>query len=118
MAKVHWLRPRDATIVLALALALSLTACGSGTGEEGVGDLSFTVEGFEFPKSLEVDAGGTVTVTNADPEPHTVTADDGSFETDSIAPNSEVTLVAPEEPGSYPFVCTIHSSMSGTLEVR
>jgi len=59
-----------------------------------------------------------VTVTNADPEPHTMTADDGSFETDSIAPKSELTFAAPEEPGSYPFGCTMHSSMNGTLEVR
>jgi len=44
---------------------------------------------------------------------HTVTADDGAFDV-SVAGGSGASITV-DTPGSYPFHCNIHSSMTGTL---
>jgi plastocyanin len=90
------------------------------TGDAGGGtaDLEFTITGFAFPTGLKVPAGGTVAVTNGADVSHTVTADDGDFDTDSISSGDTVTFTAPDKAGDYPFHCAIHSQMKGLLTVE
>jgi plastocyanin len=59
-----------------------------------------------------------MTIADGDDEPHTVTADDGSFDSGSFDKAAPGTLLAPKTPGVYPVHCTIHPSMHGTLTVR
>ncbi|KJS58088.1 hypothetical protein VM95_35615 [Streptomyces rubellomurinus] len=61
--------------------------------------------------------GDTITVVNDDTTAHTLTASDKSFDTGTIAPGKSATLTAPAKPGSYPYICTIHQFMHGTLTV-
>jgi plastocyanin len=42
----------------------------------------------------------------------------GKFDTGNIAAGKSVAITAPTKPGSYPFHCSIHSSMIGTLVVK
>ena len=63
-----------------------------------------------------VSPGATVTVHNLDGLAHTVTADGGDF--DSPAPAGNSSFTAPTKPGSYPFHCSIHPEMHGTLVVK
>jgi plastocyanin len=59
-----------------------------------------------------------VTVTNEDSIAHTATSDDGhSFDTGNVDPGSSATLSV-SKPGSYPYHCSIHSFMHGTLVVK
>jgi plastocyanin len=106
-------RPRPVPPLLAAAL-LGLAACGGNTAEPAA---PVVIEGYAFP-ALTAAPGATITVTNADAEPHTVTADDGSFATEAFDSSAPGTLVAPAEPGTYPVHCEIHPSMRGTLTVR
>jgi plastocyanin len=55
---------------------------------------------------------------NEDSEAHTLTADGaGGFDV-KIDPGASATFTAPAKPGSYPYHCTYHSNMHGTLAVR
>jgi len=77
----------------------------------------FTIQGYKFPV-LTATAGQKITIADGDDEPHTVTADDGSFDSGSFDKAAPGTLLAPKTPGVYPVHCTIHPSMHGTLTVR
>ena len=59
-------------------------------------------------------AGTTLTVTNADSDPHTLTADDGSFDTGRIDPGTSATITL-DQPGTYTYHCNFHESMTGTI---
>ena len=78
---------------------------------------TITIQSFDFGSPLTVSPGQAITVVNMDPAPHTVTADDGhSFDT-PVAPDGRAFLAAPKAPGRYPFHCTVHPTMHGTLVV-
>ncbi len=83
-------------------------------------------EHFRFdPNHLTVTTGTTLLVANVGGKPHTLTADDGSFDTGVITPGAEggrfaghsatVTLT---KPGTFAFHCDIHPAlMKGTITV-
>lgn len=75
------------------------------------------IAGFAFGGQTTVATGQTITVTNADGAPHTLTAVDGSFDTGVIQGGGATSLAAPLAPGSYAFFCSLHPSMTGTLTV-
>jgi plastocyanin len=75
-----------------------------------------TIADFGF-SPLTVTAGATVTVTNNDGVPHTVTAVGGEFATGLIDGGASVAFVAPTQPGTYTYFCDIHPAMQGTLVV-
>jgi plastocyanin len=83
------------------------------------GDATTTAEiaGFGYPAGLVVNAGESITWTNRDRAPHTVTFDDGSCSSGSIAAGASAT-VRYDVPGTYPFHCAVHPTMAGSLEVQ
>lgn len=88
---------------------------GSGEAPGGVG-LTVVESGFAFsPATLEVAVGDTVTFINEDSSPHIVKIDGRELESQSQG--DSVTWTA-EKSGSFPYVCTIHPSMTGTIEVK
>jgi plastocyanin len=80
---------------------------------------SVTIKNFAFnPSSLTVAPGTRITVTNQDSVDHTFTASAaGGFDTGPIAGGASAVVTAPSQPGSYPFMCTIHPYIKGTLTV-
>jgi plastocyanin len=68
--------------------------------------------GFAF----NVAAGDTITWTDAGAQPHSVTADDGSFDTGLVTPGTTAPLEF-DTPGTYTFHCTPHPWMKGTVVV-
>lgn len=75
------------------------------------------IKSFAYSGPESVPAGATVTVMNMDSEAHTLTADDGSFDA-VVKAGTSVTFTAPAKPGAYPYHCTYHSNMHGTLTVK
>ncbi|MBT2545078.1 cupredoxin domain-containing protein [Streptomyces sp. ISL-44] len=77
------------------------------------------IKGFRFiPADVKVAAGATVTVINEDSAPHTLTATEAyAFDTGTIEGGASGSFTAPSKPGSYPFFCSVHPEMKGTLVV-
>ena len=75
------------------------------------------VRDFSF-SGLEVKAGSKLLVQNEGPASHTLTSDDGLFDTGRIAAGSNVQFTVPSTPGTYKVKCTVHPSrMTGELKV-
>ena len=79
---------------------------------------TIAIQNFAFsPSSLKVVAGRKVTVINDDSAPHTLTSDDGKFDTGNIDPGNSGSFIAPSS-GTYTYHCNIHRTMTGTLVVE
>ena len=78
------------------------------------------ISGFAYSGTLTVKPGQKVTVTNKDSAAHTLTdAKTHLFDTGNVAGNGGTgTFTAPTKAGSYPFGCTYHPKMAGTLVVK
>jgi plastocyanin len=82
------------------------------TTEVLIEDLSF------LPPHIQVSVGETVTWTHgSDPEPHTVTADDGSFGSADLEDEGDTFELAFDEGGEFLYFCEIHSDMRGLVTV-
>lgn len=68
------------------------------------------------PASLSVTPGTTITWVNNDGVAHTVTADDGSFDSGSIAPGNSFTHTF-SSAGTVNYHCSIHPMMKGAVTV-
>lgn len=74
-----------------------------------------TITSFKFkPTPLTIAAGDTVTWTNQDTSPHTVTADDGSFDSGEFGKGETFSWTF-ETPGTTPYHCEVHPSMTGSV---
>jgi plastocyanin len=81
-----------------------------GTAKIGIADLAFE------PSTLTVASGETtITVTNSDSVTHTFTLDDGSVD-ETIDPGQSVDVTV-NLTATTGFHCSIHPSMTGTLQV-
>ena len=76
------------------------------------------IDGSAFsPEVAIVKVGGEVVWKNKDAAPHTVTADDGSFDSGSLAQGAEYRRKFTSA-GIIKYSCDIHAYMSGRIEVR
>jgi plastocyanin len=84
------------------------------------GETAVTIQMLDFafePAELEIAAGTTVTWTNVGGQPHTATAEDGSFDTGVLTTDRSASHTF-TEPGTYPYVCTLHeNTMQAVLVV-
>jgi plastocyanin len=132
-------RPAGA-LALAAAVAVLLAACGGGGSSPSAssappGGSTMTsaapssagasmaaaavhIKDFAFaPASQTVKAGETVTWTNDDSTEHTVTADDGSFDSGRLAPGATFTHTFAAA-GTFAYHCTIHPNMTAKVVVQ
>ncbi|MGH3688268.1 MAG: cupredoxin domain-containing protein [Pseudonocardiaceae bacterium] len=116
-------RFRPISMVL-FAMSALVMGCGGGAGREGTSGAAaapdtIVIKNFTFvPATVTVAAGTRITVINQDQAPHTVTANDKSFDTATIAGGQRGEIMAPGKPGSYSYLCTFHQYMTGTLIVK
>jgi putative membrane protein len=77
-----------------------------------------SIDGTAFkPTTLRVKAGDSITWTNEDPFAHTVTSRAGGFDSKMLASGRSWTYQATRA-GEFPYVCTLHPTMKGTLIVE
>ncbi len=76
------------------------------------------ISNFAFNSAdLHVAAGTTVTWTNNDTAPHTVTADDASFTSVTLNKGDTYSKTF-ATPGTYPYHCIIHTMMKADVVVQ
>ena len=69
------------------------------------------------PATLEVAVGDTVTWINDDDTEHTVTANDGAFDSGALAEGATFSFTF-DTAGEFDYRCLFHDSMQGTVVVR
>jgi plastocyanin len=95
--------------VLGLAIVGSAASAADGT---------VSISGNAFaPRTVTVEVGDTVTWTNSDARAHTATADGGTFDTGAISRNAGATVTF-SNAGTFPYHCSIHPDMAGTIVVQ
>jgi plastocyanin len=86
-------------------------------GRAGAADAQVEVTGFEFrPAVLTVHAGTSVTWTNRDEEPHTVTAAGGEFKSGGLE-RGDTFATTFDRPGTFEYRCALHPQMKGKVVV-
>jgi len=121
-------------LLLAVALAGGfLTSCGSSTpaGNNTTptptpttpADVVISVSGINgnmsfSPASATVKVGQKVAWKNTDSTTHRMLDNGGAFDSGSVGPNTSSTIVTLNTAGTFPYHCSIHPSMTGTLTVN
>jgi plastocyanin len=105
----------DTTTAAETATPGATAASDSPTATAGS---TITIENMAFGAPLTVAPGAEVRVANNDTVEHSVTSDAaGAFDV-HVDGKEKGTLIAPTQPGEYPFHCTYHPNMKGTLIVK
>jgi plastocyanin len=107
-------------ILVGFALIFSLliitSSCTKTSDIPGANEVF--IQGMAFtPSTITVSAGTTITWTNKDGVVHNVTSNTGIFSSGTINPNqtfSQLFSVA----GNFPYKCTLHPTMTGTVVVN
>jgi plastocyanin len=73
-------------------------------------------DNFFDPADVAVEPGDTITWTNEGAVPHTVTADDGSFDSETLNPGESYTVTFSGE-GTLTYHCELHPEMVGSVSV-
>jgi plastocyanin len=89
--------------------ATSSTATATGPAQ-------ITIEGFDFGSPISVEVGQTITVVNRDGATHTWTSRSGAFDSGNIAGGGTFETSI-DTAGTYEFLCAIHPSMTGSINV-
>jgi plastocyanin len=110
---------RNVLLPALAAAAFFVAGCGgSGESSQPVATTEVQmVESYRFdPKVIEINAGDTVTWTNEDNFTHTVQVEGQEDHKVGQAESVEITF---DKPGTYRYVCTLHSQdMDGTVIVK
>lgn len=77
-----------------------------------------TIQNFAFsPATLTIKSGTTVTWTNMDSAPHTVTSDSGAFSSPQLSNGGSFSFTF-NTAGTYSYHCSNHPYMKGTITVQ
>jgi plastocyanin len=109
---------RKLIYLAALALVL-IVVMAPGATAQGMTTTTTTVSIQDFffsPANVSVPAGTTVTWVNEGNVPHTVTSDDGQFDSGVLMPGDSYTVMFKGQ-GTITYHCMIHPSMTGSVTV-
>ncbi len=110
-----------AWIVLLLTLSAFAVSCSKSSdnsGAKGPGSNEVFIQNMAFdPGTITITVNTTVTWTNKDAVAHTVTSDNGSFDSGNIPANGTFSHTF-STAGSFSYHCTIHPYMTGVVKVN
>ena len=106
-----------ATTILVVAV-LAMGAVEAAEPAAAVATLQANITGYKFdPEVITVAVGTTVTWTNKDEVPHTVTSSDKRFKSSGALDQGDSYSFTFTTPGTYPYYCTVHPFMTGKVIV-
>jgi plastocyanin len=107
---------RIGTLSFVLA-ALALVAAPRPEAATGATH-TVAMDGTAFrPSSQTIKLGDTIVWKNNDPFPHTATSRSQAFDSKPVMPGKSFTFT-PRMRGDFPYVCTLHPTMKGTVHVE
>jgi plastocyanin len=90
----------------------------TGGNNGGNGTNTVKIQGYAFsPSTITVKAGTTVKWTNYDDVAHTVTSDEGLFDSGSINKNGSFSQTF-DSTGTFDYHCTPHPTMTASVVVN
>ena len=106
-----------ALAVAVFAAAATLPAASARAAETEV-KIEVKIDNFAFaPQRIVVQAGTTVTWTNADDAPHTVVSTTKLFKSSALDTEDKFSFTF-ATPGTYEYFCSLHPHMTGTVVVE
>ena len=110
-----------------LVVGVLAASCGGGSGETTTSATTSTggergaqvvMKNLAFdPATVTIKVGESVTWTNQDSTNHTVIADNGEFESSDLDQDATFTFKF-DKAGTFPYHCSIHPTMKGTVLVQ
>ena len=115
--KTVWIAGLLATVLVA-TLLLSVSSPGSSAKIPQPTTAEVKVDNFSFgPATLTVPVGTTVTWTNRDDIPHTIVSTDKVFKSKVLDTDEKFSFTFAKA-GTYPYFCSIHPKMTGSVVVQ
>ena len=101
--------------LIVLAVVVAALTGGQASADDSA---AVSIEDFTFtPSVLTVPVGATVTWTNHDEEPHTITSAQGAFGSAGLSHDEGFSQTF-TGPGRYEYFCALHPHMKATVIVR
>ncbi len=110
------MKKKTLLIIAFFAVLLGTSACKKDEGDPGANEVWIKDMGFS-PSSKTVALNTTITWTNKDGTTHTVTSNNGQFDSGHIGDGGTFSFKF-DSVGTYAYHCTLHSSMNGTIIVQ
>lgn len=115
----------NVTIYLAQGLSGDATATPDAGASHGdmdmnmAGDVQVDIANFAYnPETITISAGQSITWTNQDSTPHTVTGKDRDFLQSGTMNQGDSFTQTFDEPGTYEYFCEFHPNMMGIVVVE
>src|SRR5947199_1092324 len=116
-SKNVWIAGMAAPVMIAILLLFSGSPSVTANDQSSPANAEVKIDNFVFgPETITVPVGATVTWTNKDDIPHTVTAT-GVFASPGLDYDETFSHTF-TKPGSYTYSCALHPRMTGTVVVR
>ena len=118
-SKRAWMAGLAAPVMLALALlSAGSTGVKASAQQAPANTMEVKIDNFKFgPETLTVAVGTTVTWTNRDDIPHTVVSTDKVFKSKLMDTDEKFSYTFTKA-GTFPYFCSIHPKMTGTIVVQ
>jgi plastocyanin len=113
-------RSRRQPIAVAAGIGLVLSGTSPSALPESAKPATHTIaiESLEYlPKTITVHVGDSLVWINKDPFPHTATSKAGKFDSRSIEAGKSWKHTVRSK-GEFSYVCTLHPTMKGTVQVE
>jgi plastocyanin len=108
--------PVVAVIAMVVTNFVSSDQRSAATGSAAAPN-TVVIKNFSFsPKPITVKTGSTITVINDDNTTHTLTANNGAFNTGDVGGGQDGRITV-DRAGTFAYHCTIHTFMTGTVRV-
>ena len=104
-------------LIMGVFLVLGVVAISGCTSQNQNAANTVTIQNMAFnPSTLNVKVGTTVTWINKDSTTHNVVSDSGLFQSGDLTNGMSYNYTF-NTSGSYPYHCSIHPTMTGTIVV-
>jgi plastocyanin len=112
-----WVAGVAVSVVIAMML-LAGPSSVTANAQPSAASTVVKIDNFSFgPQMVTVPVGTTVTWTNSDDIPHTSVSTDGVFKSKVLDTDEKFSYTFTKA-GMYPYYCTIHPKMTGTVVVQ